>query len=506
MPDRVLFRDSKSSAEKSRLIIIACLFFLLAALYFFSAFFFCGFASPRHSGTFLRRLFAIQGPVSAIPAAPPWSRSNMAQQSDLFRISLNSYDTVFLSMYPIEPYDEADFLYFRGMNILKTDRLLPDLSSLRKYMERIAESGNPVSTVYLGIRPDKITAGELLLLTAAYPEMVFEVIIAHPSIEYWRQLSNTQYEKTLAAYCDFLSAVGDSPNMRFYFFASEEWLTCNSGLYTDNWSLTPDAARYVMTTSDICHSYQVTPDNAARLSAALRRLTAVQRTTPTTYPDLKDTAIVFFGDSIIGNYTDGMSIPGSVHGLTGASVYNLGYNGNSAAMHKKAVITLPGIADAFVKQDSSVIPKDAQVYAGFLEYAANPPRTDCELIFVINYGLNDYFLQNPISSEDPYDITTYSGAIRTAVSCLKKHYKDARIFLCTPTYTPLSDEENSLSLEDYVNAVIDLSCEMNVDVIDNYSSLGIDETNHHIWLTDKVHLNEKGRFEAARIIINAICK
>lgn len=425
-------------------------------------------------------------------------------RSDMAHIVFETYDTVFLSMYPTDTYDQADYLYFRAMTLLKTDYLLPDFFALQNYMERITKSGNAVSTVYLGIRPEKISAGEISLLADAYPGLTFEVIIAYPSIEYWRQLSDSEYERVLAAYCDFLSAAG-SAGINTYFFSAEEWLVSNPALYTRNFALTADAAQFVMTNSDIFHSYQVTPDNAAELSSALIRLTAAERTAPTAYPDLQDTAIVFFGDSVIGNYTDGMSIPGVVQALTGAAVYNCGYGGNSAAMHKDAVITLPGIAAAFARQDTSVLPTDTQVYAGFLEYAGNPPDTD-NLCFVINYGLNDFFCQNPISSEDPFDITTYSGAIRTAVNCLKENYGGARIFLCTPNYTARIVEGSRFTLEDYVNAVIDLARELDVEVIDNYGSLGIDETNHGVYLADTVHPNESGRFMIARKIINAICR
>lgn len=433
-----------------------------------------------------------------------WHRSTAAQRRDFRRIDSETYDTVFLSMYPIDAFDEADYLYFRAMTVLKTESLLPGLSSLEKYMERIAGSGNTVSTVYLGIRPDRVTAGEISSLAASYPDMAFEVILACPSVDYWRQLSDPEYEQVLNAYCDFLSAA-DTDSTHTYFFSAEEWLITNPALYTDTWSLTPDAAEFVMTHSDVFHSYQVTPDNAAGLSSALRRLTAAQRTAPTVYPDLSDTAVVFFGDSVIGNYTDGTSIPGALRGLTGATVYNCGYGGNSAAMNENTLITLPGIAAAFAEQDASVLPADTQVRAGFLEYAASPPLTD-KLCFVISYGLNDYFSQNPISSEDPFDITTYSGAIRTAVSCLKENFPGARIFLCTPTYTAFSSGTAAFSLEDYVNTVIDLARELDVELIDNYGSLGIDGTNQGVYLADQVHPNEKGRFLAVREIISAICR
>lgn len=443
--------------------------------------------------------------VTALSVLFLWIRTTAAQRSDFRRIASETYDTVFLSMYPIDAYNEADYKYFRAMTILKADYILPDFSSLQKYIKRIVNSENTVSTVYLGIRPDKITAGELASLTAAYPDLAFEVIVSYPSIEYWKQLPDSKYEQVLSAYCDFLSAADTFTGTHTYFFSAEEWLIANPALYTDNWSLTADAALFVMTNSDYLHRYQVTSDNASEWSASLRQLTAARRAAPTVYPDLSDTAIVFFGDSIIGNYSDGMSVPGVVRGLTNATVYNCGYGGNPAAMNESTIITLPGIVAAFEEQNLSVLPQDTQVCAGIAEYIATPPQTK-NLCFVINYGLNDYFQKNPVSSADPYDITTYSGAIRTAVNNLRDKYTDARIFLCTPTYTAYAADEEDCFLEDYVNTVLVLARKLDVEVIDNYHSLGINETNYTIYMTDKTHPNETARFMIAQEIISAVCR
>lgn len=439
------------------------------------------------------------------------NRSYALQRKDFQRISAETYDTVFLSMYPTDTYDVSDFEYFRAMTVLKTDYILSDFSDLKKYMRRIASSGNTISTVYLGIRPDKVTAAELSALIASYPSASFELILSYPSVDYWQQLSDAEYEKVLTSYCNFLSATDVLSTAHVFFFEAEEWLITNPSLYTTQWDLTADAARFVLTNSDTLHGFQVTADNAADRIGSLRSLTAALRTAPPVYPDLSDTAIVFFGDSVIGNYTDGTSIPEVIAGLTGATVYNCGYGGNPAAMKEDVLISLPGIAAAFTAQDLSVLPQDAQVYQGVTAYISDPPRTS-GTCFVISYGLNDYFNDQPIASEDPYDITTYCGAIRTAVKTLSAYDADAQILLCTPTYTAYSiaDKENAAGknhrLQDYVDAVFCLSEELNVGLVDNYYTLGINESNSGSYLADKVHPTEAGRFLIAKQIIHAICK
>lgn len=439
------------------------------------------------------------------------NRAYALQRKDFQRISAETYDTVFLSMYPSGTYNVSDLEYFRAMTVLKADYTLSDISDLTNYMRRIGKSGNTVSTVYLGIRPDKVTAAELSALIASYPSASFELILSYPSADYWEQLSEAEYEKTLAAYCDFLSATDVLSGAHVYFFGAAEWLITNPSLYTSQWAPVANITRFVLACSDTAHDFQVTADNAADRIDSLRSLTAALRTAPPVYPDFSDTAIIFFGDSVIANYTDETSIPGVIAALTNATVYNCGYGGNPAAMKDDVLISLPGIAAAFTAQDLSVLPQDTQVYRGVAEYLSNPPQTS-RTCFVISYGLNDYFNGQPVVSEDPYDITSYCGAIRTAVKTLSEYNVDAQILLCTPTYTAYTtgETENAAGgnhrLQDYVDAVFQLSEELNIGLIDNYYTLGIDESNSGDYLLDKVHPNEAGRFMIAEQIIHAICK
>lgn len=429
------------------------------------------------------------------------------QRSDFRRISSESYDTAFLSMYPIDTYTEEYFTYYRGMTVFKAENTISDFAGIQRYMKRIAKSGNTISAVYLGICPDKVSVDELSALTLSYPSVTFEFILASPSAAYWQGLSEEEYAGALESWQNFLMDAGQLSGARFYFYAAEEWLITNPSLYADYFLLMPDAAGFILANSDYLHPYLLTADNAAEWSASLRQLTLSLRSGASAYPDLSDTAIVFFGDSIFGNYTDGMSVPGAVNGLTGATVYNCGYGGNSAAMVPEIPISLPGIVEAFFAEDLSLIPKEEQIYQGFLAYL-NAPPVDKKLCFVINYGLNDYFKGCPVSSDDPWDITTYTGAIRTAVAYIRDKAENAQIILCTPSYSGYalneSDESGTVHLHDYADAVLAMAKELEVDVVDNFYTLGIDASNYTEYLPDLVHPNEKGRFMIAQKIIEAI--
>lgn len=415
-------------------------------------------------------------------------RSPQAQKDN--RIADMEYDAVFLAMFPLDTYREEDYTILRAGTILIASNPILQLSGMESYMQEIAESGNKVATVYLGIRPDLTNPEDLRAFRERYPGIAFEIVIANPSADYWRRLSQEAYETTLTAYHHMLAAIPHIPDANFYFMSDEEWLICNPANYIDEWLLSEDAAGKVMAYSYTSPYYQVKDGESAVQS--LREVTRKLRLEPEEYPDLSETCVLFFGDSVIANYTDTMSIPGVVNGLTGASVYNCGYGGNSAALGSEDRIGLPDILKAFFQGDLSELPSEEQVYKGIASYRENPPGKE-KLCFVINYGLNDYFKGYAISSEDSYDVYTYCGAIRTAVRTIRENVPDAQIILCTPNSiaefeagTEPHGSEGSV-LADYVTAEIALAQELEVELLDNYHELGITAENSDLYLDDKIH-------------------
>lgn len=434
------------------------------------------------------------------------------QREDYRQISSLTYDSVFLSMYPVDTYEEEDFAYFRAMTLFKASYCIPEFSVVEQYMERIMASGNQVTTAYLGLLPHKTDLDSLQALMERYPSVTFEIILPYPSSEYWAGLSESRYEQEKKAYCDFLTALPDMPsfdvNASFYFFASQEWLIANPSNYEEEWLVTAPIARTIMTYSDRAHENLITRENAPALARALEDLIQKLRYQPEDYPDLSDTCIVFFGDSIIGNYIDSTSIPGVVAGLTGAEVFNCGYGGNSAALGPDLLISLPGIVDAFFQGDLTVLPEDTQVYRGTAAYLSNPPQ-DKKLCFVIHYGFNDYAGGFPLSSEDPLDTSTYYGALRRAVETIRSQAPDARIILSSPLFTAQFQggaEPNSSGhvLADYVQTVRSLSEELSTDLLDNYQNLGINSENHGLYLLDQVHPNAACRYLMGKNLIRLI--
>lgn len=438
-------------------------------------------------------------------------RKPKAQREDFENMLSREYDLAFLSMYPVSTYSDEDFLTYFGVTPFKASYCIPSFSVMEQYMKQIVKSGNPVATVYLGIRPDKANAQEMQALAGAYPSIAFEIILSYPSADYWRSLSERAYKEVLGDYSDFLLAASGIPNAHLFFHGSQEWLIGNPANYRQEWLANESIASTILLTSTVYDHNYITPENAMLYSQALENLTREIRTAQEDLPDLSDHCLIFFGDSVIGNYTDTASIPGVVSGLAGAAVYNCGFGGGSASSNPESDINLPSITEAFAQGDLSFPPKDSQLYQGMNSYASDS-TSDKKLCFVINYGLNDYFKGWPVSSEgNPYDPATFCGAIRTAVATLRSSYQDAQIILCTPSYCKYFENgtephgAEGYVLNDYVEAVASLSQELQVDLLDTYHGFEIDDGNWDAYLLpDQVHPNAAYRYLIGEQIIGLV--
>lgn len=432
-------------------------------------------------------------------------------KQDLQRLQAESYDTVFFSMYPVNHYQEEDYTYFRAMDIVKAELSIPNEKLLQKYVTTAFESGNPISTAYLGVQPDKLSPLEVADIVEDYPGTLFEIILPYPQISYWTELKEQNCSEMLQCYQDFATALMGYENAQIYLFAGTQWLVCNPGNYTDTFQTNEDISRTLMCNTDNAHGYLLTPDTVTGAFQQLQQLVQTYREAPLSYPDASQYDIVFLGDSIMGNYTDSASVPGVVQGLTGAQVYNCGYGGEGAALSEQTEIPLPDIVNAIINHTPEILPREVQVYKGVDAFLNR--ENPCErLMFVINYGLNDYFTGVPVDGEDTYDITTYTGALRQAVKDLQAAYPEARILLNTPTFTVYFENGEQImsasggQLVDYVEAVKKVGQELDVAVLDTYSLMPTTAENWQTYLTDGCHPNETGRFLLGSFIADCIEK
>ena len=419
------------------------------------------------------------------------------RSSDLGRLQQESYQGMFLSMSTPEAFPEDIYPTYMGYDVVRGSHRIASFSDLSDYLETAFSSGNDVTHVFLVLDPLSLWNGslhsdarfsasldeDLLSYVDTYAGAEFTVIFSAPSLEYWQAHAN----KDLDTYCNVFrvlaSPLSARENVALCFPGQEEWLISNPDAYDTPTELTAEAARSVML---LVLSGSLQYRSAENDNSLDHFYTLVQdaMNSPADYPDLSDCELVFFGDSVMGNYHDFASIPGVVHALTGATVHNLAIGGSSATRSTDDNNSFPNVV-----QD-------------FLDHNTEELSGDKKLCFLINYGLNDYFGGFPIDD--------YQNGLRTGIRVLRESYPDARIMVISSNYilsfekgmARIGDEGNVL--EDYIAAAEETAAAENVDFLNINDALQWDEHNAAEYLVDSIHPNEEGRFLFGVEVIRAL--
>lgn len=234
--------------------------------------------------------------------------------------------------------------------------------------------------------------------------------------------------------------------------------------------------------------------------------------------------IVFMGDSIFAsNNGDGTSIPERTAALCDANFYNLAIAGRTAAVLKDEQFSweewestgLLGIVYAITGNISTDIFEGHAAKTILDDPNVDFSKTD---YFVIEYGTNDFLSAIPLDSESRDDhARTYVGALRDAVSALKRYSPDATIILCSPMYARFFNDGWMIgdgnvtnngygTLFDYKGKCEYVANEQQVLFFNAYQDLGIDGYTADEYLEDGIHLTDAGRQLYAdalsRIILN----
>ena len=220
--------------------------------------------------------------------------------------------------------------------------------------------------------------------------------------------------------------------------------------------------------------------------------------------------IVFLGDSIFDFSRDGTGIPYLTGVQCEADVYNLAIGGTSASLEpddraenelivSQSLIGVVKVLEGYTSTSSFTGTRTKDILDNT---DINWAETD---YFVIEYGLNDFFRAAPLSNlENEYDLYTYAGALRYAVSNLKKVAVDATIILCAPNYaqffngSQMIGDGNTLNtgygtLYDYKGICQYVANERQAVFFDAYLDLGINGYTAEDYLEDGVHLTAEGR-------------
>ena len=246
--------------------------------------------------------------------------------------------------------------------------------------------------------------------------------------------------------------------------------------------------------------------------------------------------IVFFGDSLTGNFMPPDDFPSMIALATGASIINLGVGGTGATdvdSDNRKEFSLPELVDAIVSENYSAqegssleVTYAADGPSGFINTGIDyiPTRVnslttidwDSVDYVVIALGTNDWAQGRHIkNNNNDMDITTYYGGLNYSISQLLNKYPHLRILLVTPSWrwdtgSPYKDSDTwqlyGNYLYEFADAMKEIGQKYHLYVYDQYYEGGFNKPNRlaYFYNNDGTHPKKSGRELMASKIGNAI--
>ena len=236
--------------------------------------------------------------------------------------------------------------------------------------------------------------------------------------------------------------------------------------------------------------------------------------------------IVCFGDSVMACYYGDGSIPYYLEEITGYPTLNAAFGGLS--MSVPSIETISGdtsylysmaeLSEALVNKDFSLQimgtkPRVNEYPERWNEIPKVLDNLNYESIeyIIIEHGVNDYLLGKPIDNpNDPYDVYSFAGALRTVIENVRKAVPGATIVLTTPTYCYIDYVDKDCyeadfgggTLPDYVAKEKEIAAEYGVICVDNFNESGITKDNYKDYLYDGLHSHQGGNLLIADNIVD----
>lgn len=201
---------------------------------------------------------------------------------------------------------------------------------------------------------------------------------------------------------------------------------------------------------------------------------------------------------------------------TGATVYNGSFTGTTIAAQNPSYqdwYYLDAFSFSYVTQCLASGDFDLMTSAATYSYDEAFPRTTAMLasldmssvdIICIMYDASDYINKRPCDDPNaPYDIITYTGALRSGIETIQEAYPYIRIVVMSHTFCHTINEEGNFengdrvdlghgTLSHYLQKEIDTTMDCSVSFIDNFYG-SINEDNYLAYMTDYIHFNDEGR-------------
>ena len=430
-------------------------------------------------------------------------------QNNMVRLASEKYDSFYYSFLGSSIEDAGKFPDFFGTTpifITPSDIEYEDTNVLLD--KAVAKDG--LKYAFFEIDPVTFIKGDgkaefeyFNKMIEKHPDVFFYAILSYPEVSYWKGLSEDERNRALDDYESCIKTLTHNDNLRMYWPGNNKWLIESPDNYADGVPVSDVALNLlVLTTCNL--KYPVDKKSFADDKEIL--LDIVKEDIK--YPDLSGKEIVFFGDSIMGNYHGPLSIPGESESLSGADTFNLGIGGTSA------IADFNRLVDAFLGS-ASLSDIEDEDFIKELSRFEDEHDENKELYFVVNYGVNDYFMGVPVhvNTGTPYmdyAYDSYEASMTDGIIKLKSTYPDAKIFILSPIYTNYFEAgERIMSdvgapLQSYRDMGKFISEKLGTEWIDSLNIIEINEDNYETYLLDEVHPNFEGIYLMSDSLIRFI--
>ncbi len=457
------------------------------------------------------------------------------READYARCVSERYGSVHVSMWNIDALDENTYPNLFGYSIIYPQYEYKTPMELREYLGYITDSGNELSHVYINIDPyilennykeavfydenprpfEEYIHSEILQLFNDNPKVSFELFLPARPVSYWATLPAEEYNEVMDRWYVFLMYLHWCPNVVVRYLGDQEWLVANDYNYESPERFTDEVMATAYLYLYAYEEYEVNAPELKQKKGVIDKYIRKEKNGDYNVCDLSGKKIVFMGDSLFDYVKlDSASISGVVKRMTGAECYNFAISGTYASAIDKYGFT--GIANATAMK--SAMDFESRYRREAKRFAADYKEGD-DVVFVILYGMNDYFSSVPITEDDIAEVPagtensgadegganvvftaddTFVGSMHYGIESLKKAYPQASIIVMSPymiginkggkePYTP-----GGRTLPEYIKALEKLSLAEQVEYYDLYSEGPINGDNVGMYLVDGIHTRENG--------------
>ncbi len=240
-----------------------------------------------------------------------------------------------------------------------------------------------------------------------------------------------------------------------------------------------------------------------------------------------ETIILCLGNNPFSDDRTETGLASQIAQKTNATVYDCSFPDSSAACRYPTYnpeftrdhFNLYYVIESFRNQEFLPITTIAsqQLNPKFLESAELMQTIDMDKvdILIIMYDSTDYNIGTPSDNPDnPYDVTAFTGGLRTSIQNIKDTWPHIRIFVMSHTYAQHLDDDGNLhngtitdlgngTLNHYLVKESEAVMDCGVSFVDNYYGT-INEDNYQDYLIDYMHYNNEGREKLADRIADII--